>query len=301
MRALSTFTLVMAATAWSGAALAHGAAAPGAPVGWTWDASITIPLALSLTLFGAGWFRLRRRSTRGSQALVRRGALFLAGWGSLFLAVVSPLHQAGERAFSFHMAEHEVLMLVAAPLLVLSEPLAVMLWAFPTSGRRQLGRLGHAPLLSRAWRWATQPVTATLIQAAFLWLWHAPQLFDLALVSPPGHVAQHLCFLVSALLFWTAMVRPGRAGQGVAVLCLFATSVVSGALGALMAFSESPWYAGYALAGTDPFGLSPAEDQQIAGLLMWIPGGLIHAGAALFLIAQTLKDTGVRRSATDAA
>jgi cytochrome c oxidase assembly factor CtaG len=146
------------------------------------------------------------------------------------------------------------------------------------------------------WLWSrlTEPVTATLLQAAALWLWHAPALFDLALASDSWHAIQHLSFLMSALVFWTAMLgRRGRSGataqRGVAALCLFATSVVSGALGALMAFSDSPWYAGYSALGMAPFGLTPAEDQQIAGLIMWVPGGLVHAVAALLLVRTMLR------------
>lgn len=150
------------------------------------------------------------------------------------------------------MVEHELLMLVAAPLLVLSRPLAVMLWAFPPVVRRRLGGVGNSRLVSALWCKLTAPVPATLIQAAALWLWHAPMLFDLALASDGWHAAQHLSFLVSALLFWSAMLgRQGAASAAVttramAALCLFATSIVSGALGALMAFAQSPWYIGYA-------------------------------------------------------
>jgi cytochrome c oxidase assembly factor CtaG len=82
-----------------------------------------------------------------------------------------------------------------------------------------------------------------------------------------------------------------------AVLCLFVTSLVSGALGALMAFSESPWYAGYARLGMAPFGLTPAEDQQLAGLIMWVPGGLVHALAALALVGMTLRSRPAREGA----
>jgi cytochrome c oxidase assembly factor CtaG len=106
------------------------------------------------------------------------------------------------------------------------------------------------------------------------------------------HIAQHLSFLVSALFFWQAVLTPVRRGLGLAALCLFATSLVAGALGALMAFSDSPWYARYALLGMAPFGLTPTEDQQLAGLLMWIPGGLVHAGAALLLIGLALREAG---------
>lgn len=225
---------------------------------------------------------------------------FWAGWLALAAALVSPLHEAGERSFALHMLEHEVLMLAAAPLLVWSEPLAIMLWAFPAQARRTLGGASRAALVRTAWRLLTDPVTATLLQAAALWLWHAPALFDLALASPGWHIAQHLSFLVSALFFWSAMLNPRRAGRAAAVLCLFATSVVTGALGAMMAFSESPWYAGYARLGMAPFGLTPAEDQQAAGLIMWIPGGLFHAAIALALVATALRPTGPAAELADA-
>jgi cytochrome c oxidase assembly factor CtaG len=131
-----------------------------------------------------------------------------------------------------------------------------------------------------------------VLQAAALWLWHLPTLFDRALDSDGWHISQHLSFVVSALLFWTAMLERRESGRalGAPVLCLFVTSVVSGALGALMAFSQSPWYARYAAMGLAPFGLTPVEDQQIAGLLMWVPGGLVHVGAALALIAGALRE-----------
>jgi cytochrome c oxidase assembly factor CtaG len=198
---------------------------------------------------------------------------------------MSPLHEAGGRSFTAHMIEHELLMLVAAPLLAWSRPLSVMIWSFPAAGRRGIGALGR--ILSCPYRGLTHPVTATLVQAAALWLWHAPALFDLALSSNVWHVVQHLCFLISALLFWSAMFDR-RHGVGVTAVCLFATSLISGALGAVMAVSQSPWYGPYAALGMTPYGLSPAEDQQLAGVLMWAPGGVVHAAAALALLAPYL-------------
>lgn len=256
--------------------------------GWTLDPAIVLPLLLSLGLFIAGWLRLHARSARGATQLVRRARLFGSGWLVLASALVSPLHEAGERSFAAHMFEHELIMLVAAPLLVLSEPLAVMLWAFTGAGRRRIGALSNAQVVTGPWYLLSAPVTATLIQAAALWLWHTPALFDLALAQEGWHAAQHLSFLVSALLFWTAMLSR-RTAAGVSALCLVVTSIVSGALGALMAFATSPWYAGYERLGMAPFGLSPAEDQQIAGLLMWVPGGLVHAGAALLVMRRLLR------------
>ena len=267
-----------------------GLAAADRP-GWTLDPSITLPLAISAGLFAWGWLRLHRRSGLGREGLGRRAVLFAAGWLCLFGALISPLHQAGERSFAAHMIEHELLMLAAAPLLVLSRPLAIMLWAFSPGGRRGLGELGRSRWIQAPWRALTEPFTATALQAAALWLWHVPGLFDLALGSTAWHVVQHLCFLVSALLFWSA-VLPAHAGRrrlGKAVICLFITSIVSGALGAFMAFSSSPWYARYAALGLNAWGLTPAEDQQLAGLAMWIPGGLVHAVAALVLMSGALR------------
>lgn len=258
------------------------------PPGWTLDPAILVPLLVTLILFAAGWMRLRARSNRGAARLATRARLFGAGWLVLAIALVSPLHEAGERSFAAHMFEHELIMLVAAPLLVLAEPMAVMLWAFPAGGRRRLGDAAGSRVVSRTWQVLSAPVPATLIQAAALWLWHAPALFDLALANETWHAAQHLSFLVSALLFWTAMLSR-RTAAGVAALCLVVTSIVSGALGALMAFATSPWYAGYAQLGMAPFGLTPAEDQQVAGLLMWVPGGLVHAGAALLVMRKLLR------------
>ena len=288
MRALiKTLTPAIALAAWP--AWAHDTGtAHSEPPGWTLDPWITLPLLLAAGLFAFGWRRLHARSSLGADRLVTRARLFAGGWLVLAAALVSPLHEAGERSFAAHMFEHELIMLVAAPMLVLAEPLAVMIWAFPPNGRRQIGVLTSARPIERAWRFFTAPVTATLIQAAALWLWHAPALFDLALASDGWHAAQHSSFLIGALLFWTAMFSR-RAAPGIAALCLVATSIVSGALGALMAFATSPWYAGYARLGIAPFGLSPAEDQQLAGLLMWVPGGLVHAGAALLVMRRILK------------
>lgn len=283
--------LALALMAAPGAALAHAPEdLPAQSARWSFEPWILAPLLLNLGLFAIGWRRLSARSVGGVPQLRRRGVLFTAGWLVLAGAVVSPLHDAGARSFTAHMVEHELMMLVAAPLLVLSRPLTVMLWAFPHRARRRIGEWTRSGWVGVPWRLLSDPVTATLLQAAALWLWHAPALFDRALVSEGWHIAQHLSFVATALFFWSAMLHR-RARQhlyGLAVICLFATSVVSGALGAFMAFSESPWYARYAALGLTPSGLTPAEDQQMAGLLMWIPGGMVHAAAALALIGRAL-------------
>lgn len=282
--------LVLLALLTAAPALAHDGAHDEVP-GWTLDLWVTAPLALGAALYALGLIRLWRRSDRGRRALRQDGLLFLAGWLTLALALVSPLHEGGERSFTLHMIEHEVIMLVAALLLVASRPGAAMLWAFPSAQRQALAAVGRTAGARAVWQALTNPFAATALQGLAIWLWHVPALFDRALASDGWHIAQHLSFVVTALLFWWAMMRGrgGRNGFGISAVCLFATSMIGGALGALMALSSSPWYAGYAALGMTPIGLTPAEDQQLAGLLMWVPGGLFHAAAALVFLHKWLK------------
>jgi putative membrane protein len=284
----------------AGPALAHSTDSPHAEPGWTLQPWLLILLGGSLILYAWGWFRLHGKAGRGRSVLIRRSALFAAGWVALFIAAVSPLHEAGDRSFALHMVEHELLMLVAAPLLVAARPIGPMLWGLPRS-IRSLFKMAGRSFLRPLYGFWTRPVSATLLQIAALWIWHMPALFDRALDHEGWHVTQHLSFLISALLFWQAMLAPAGRSLFVRVGCLFLTSTIAGALGALMAFAQGPWYARYAELGMTPFDLTPIEDQQLAGLLMWIPGGLVHVGAALFLIGKALEPAGPSRPADRAS
>ena len=254
--------------------------------GWTFDPLVVVPLAVLLLLFLTGQRRLASRS----KIERRRQWLFVAGWTVLTLSLISPLHEGGERSFTLHMIEHELIMLFATALLAASHSGGALAWGLPASVRHALGGSWKMPL-ARLWRALPAPVTATILQAAVMWAWHAPALFDRTLQSQPWHVAQHLSFVVSSLLFWVAMVDPRRGGYLLSAACLIVTSLVEGALGALMALSASPWYASYAAMGMSGIGLDPTTDQQLAGLIMWIPGGLVHGGAALVLLYAALKQS----------
>jgi len=254
-------------------------------LGWTLDPLLLIPLGLALLVYLAGWSRLSKRASAPV-----RPALFLSGWAVLTVALVSPLHEAGERSFTMHMIKHELIMLVATLLLASSNSGGVLAWGLPRPLRLALGGRWKSPLAS-LWKRLTEPVTATAVQAVVMWAWHAPPLFDRALDSSGWHIAQHASFFVSSLLFWWAMLHPrGRSsGYGVSAACLFATSLIGGALGALMSLSSSPWYADYAAMGMTGIGLDPVDDQRLAGLIMWIPGGLVHGVAALAMFYKWLK------------
>ncbi|MFN2533137.1 MAG: cytochrome c oxidase assembly protein, partial [Pyrinomonadaceae bacterium] len=201
----------------------------------------------------------------------------------------------GRVLFSAHMTQHEVLMLVAAPLLVLGKPLIAFMWALPLNWSRRIGSIGKLGWLQTTWQTVTIPLVAWLIHAVALWTWHVPALFEAVLRSEWIHTAQHLSFLLSALLFWWALIhgRRGLMGYGAAVLYVFTTSVHSGLLGAFITFSTTVWYPSY-VGLTNSWGLTPLEDQQLGGLIMWIPAGLVYVVAGLALFAGWLREAETR-------
>ena len=276
--------LALATLAQSTSAIAHDGHAHASAPGWTFDPMVTVPLAILLVTFLSGRYRLAARSKVDR----KRPWLFLGGWLVLTLSLVSPLHQGGERSFTLHMIEHELIMLVATFLFAASHAGGVLAWGLPALVRQLLGGGWKAPL-SSLWRRLTEPVTATILQAVVMWAWHAPVLFNRTLESQGWHVAQHLSFILSSLIFWAAMLDTRRSSYLVSAICLFVTSLVEGALGALIALSMSPWYSAYAAMGMSGIGLDPTTDQQLAGLIMWIPGGLVHGAAALALLYAWLR------------
>ena len=254
---------------------------------WGEDPWSLVPLAIALGLYIAGLIWLWRKAGSGRGISFRHAAAFGAGWLILAVALQSPLHFWGERMFSAHMVEHEIVMVVAAPLLVVSRPLIPFLWAMPIAWRRKLGGMRRLRGFRPIWEGATRPLTAWIAHAAVLWVWHIPAVFRAALASEALHAVQHLCFLAAALLYWWSLLcrREGADMQGAGVISLFATSVQTALLGALLTVSSVAWY------GTDPrfaaiCGLTPLEDQQLAGLIMWVPAGLTYVGAALVLMLR---------------
>lgn len=251
---------------------------------WEFDPGVVIPLALSALLYARGSY-VQRIANRREQAC------FWLGWTALVLALVSPLHPLGEVLFSAHMVQHEILMLVAAPLLVLSRPLVTFLWGLPFEWRRAVGRWAKTDYVQRPWVFLTDPLTAWWIHAAAIWMWHAPFLFELTLKSELAHTAQHLSFFLSALLFWWALFyAQGRKAYGAAVFYVFTTAVHTGILGALLTFAPHIWYPSYATT-TQAWGLTPLQDQQIGGLIMWVPASLVYLAAGLWLFAAWLKES----------
>jgi putative membrane protein len=280
---------------WAPPAWAHTgeplAAAPVPSELWQWNLEpwLVWVLALSAALYATGVARLWR------QAGVARGidgwqaAAFTAGWLSLAAALVSPLDRWGGLLFSAHMVQHELLMIVAAPLLVLGRPLAAWTWAFAPAHRRLAGRATRWPAWARVWDTVTRPVAAWALHALALWLWHVPQFFEAALHSDAAHVLQHASFLVTALLFWWAVLGadPRSRGSGFAIAYLFTTMLHTGALGALLALAPAAWYPSYAVSAA-ALGVDAVQDQQLGGLVMWVPGSVAYLVAGLVIVARLL-------------
>jgi putative membrane protein len=280
---VSLLVLLVAAPAW-----AHDGAhpPPGGPSAW--DAAALAALGVSGALYALGTLRLARRGAR-VRAVER--ASFWAGWAAIVAAVAPPIDRAASLAFSMHMAQHELLMLVGAPLMIVGRPVLAWMWALPDRVRRAAGSGLQAHAVGAGWRLATTPVVAWALHGAAIWVWHVPAFYEAAVVSEPVHALQHLTFVATAVFFWWGLVygRYGRAAYGASVLWVFTTMVHTGLLGALFALSTSPYYDVYraraALAGLDP-----TVDQQLAGLVMWIPAGLVLTVFGLALLVAWLSE-----------
>jgi putative membrane protein len=267
---------------------------------WVFEPGIVIPLVLSAWLYVRGFRRLRHASQRALGGI--EAWSFALGWLTLVIALVSPLHPWGSVLFSAHMTQHELLMLVAAPLLVMGRPLIPFLWALPRSAAREVSGWTKVHWWRATWLFITAPFVAWLIHAVVLWTWHIPALFQATLHDEFVHALQHASFLGSALLFWWAVIhgRQRAMGFGAAVLYMFTTALHSGLLGALLTFAGRVWYPIYT-STTAQWGLTPLQDQQLGGLIMWIPAGVVYIIAGLVLFAGWLRESERRAVASDLA
>jgi putative membrane protein len=268
----------------AGPALAHaGHQVPA--LHWHFEAWLTASLALASLAYFRGWRRMRGRAIGRTEALC-----FAAGILSLILALQSPLDPLGEDLFSAHMAQHLSLMLVAAPLFVRARSLVAFLWAMPRHLRRWFGRWwGGGP--DRVFAALTSPVSVWIWFCGLFVFWHIPGPYGWALRHEPVHVLEHLCFFISAYAFWSIVVEPSgnrRLDYGASLMFVATAAVLSGLPGALMVLTQRPFYPGHA-AGAVRWGLSLIEDQQLAGLIMWIPAGFAYLAAILVLFARWLR------------
>jgi cytochrome c oxidase assembly factor CtaG len=245
---------------------------------WNWDPVVWLTLLGLLVLHTRGWRHGRRH--RG-----RRWA-FVAAIVTIGVALLSPLDALSSTLASAHMVQHLLLTIVVAPLLVISRPTVTLLRGLPHCARRDLVRLRRVRRVRAADVVRPYQITCAAVFAVALWAWHASSPYELALRNDLVHRLEHLTFLVTAVCSWAAIAlvtRHRHGAVGTSVLVLFGLSLQGSILGALLTFATQPWYPSYE-ARTGPWGLTPLEDQQLAGVIMWVPAGVVYLGAALGLM-----------------
>ena len=254
-----------------------------------WDLAVLGALLVIGALYARGVLELSHRSGTGRRF---EPYAFAIGWGALVLSVLPPLDSLSIEFFSVHMIQHELMMLVGAPLVILGRPLQRCVVGLPDMVRHRAARALQASPAASAWRVLTAPLVAWALHGLAVWVWHMPALYDAAVGNEGIHAAQHAMFVGTSALFWWGMLygRYGRAGYGAAVFYVFLTVVHTGILGAMVTFAPTPLYSIYA-APAAAHGIDPLVDQQRAGLLMWIPAGLGMTLLGLALFAAWLGES----------
>jgi cytochrome c oxidase assembly factor CtaG len=206
------------------------------------------------------------------------------GIATVGFAQLSPLEGLAHRSFAAHMLQHLALMLVAAPLLVWGRAGVVVLRSVPPEWR---------PALTRAGRWmrtARRPAVVWILFAAALWGWHLPGPYQAALSNAWIHVAEHVSFFGTAVLWWACLLGRRRLEPGGGMLYAFTTMVHAAWLAAILTFAPHVLYPYYALRAVP--GLTALADQQLAGVLMWVPAGFVYVGvivAEFFRLFATVE------------
>ena len=279
--------------AYAGAACAHSRAVGGAhwsQLGWSLEPWVVTSLALAVTGYVLGLCRLTGTARLHVFGSWRRGA-FAAGIATLVIALNSPLDALDDQLFSAHMVQHMLLMMVAPAFLVAGRPAIAWLWAFPLPARRAIGRVWMGSGLHQGTRVLMKPSVVWVFCSISLWFWHLPGPYDWALANEFVHTLEHLSFFVSALMFWSLVLEPlGRRRLDYAPCMLFVATLgmQNGLLGALLTFARRPLYLAH-LHTTTAWGLTPLQDQQLAGLIMWVPVSIIHLTTLIVLFIAMMQ------------
>ncbi|MEZ4767429.1 MAG: cytochrome c oxidase assembly protein [Caldilineales bacterium] len=272
----------------------------------SWDIRliVLIGLAIPALLYLRGWRYLRtvtraqrdpaRANPRAALVAGWKPAAYLGGLAAVGIALMSPIDVLGGQLFLMHMIQHLVLIMIAAPLLLVGNPFPVLMWGLPRGARRKVGGLLSGP--SRFRRVVTKLTSPGLVWLFFFTVyvgWHDPNMYNLALRSEFVHDIEHLTFFLASMLFWWHVTgvaprfhRTLSTFQRLAyVLSIIPANMI---LGVVIAFASEPIYTYYT---TVPrlWGLSVVQDQSIAGIIMWIPGSMMYILIALILVSRIVQ------------
>jgi putative membrane protein len=275
---------------------------------WDWKIEVIVVLALAGTLYSRGWWQLRHRSQDAARKHQRAGRSRLAVvwrlaayWGGLFavaLALLSPIDALGQQLFFMHMIQHLLLIMIAPPLLLVANPMPFVLWGLPTRWRHGVGglfsRALHRDSGFRHWlRLSTQPGIIWMVWVISLIGWHDPSMYNAALRFAWVHNVEHLSFFIASMLLWWHLTGAGPRihkqfgllGRIGLVLSVVPPNMLTGIV---LAFAEQGYYSYYE-AVPRLWGIDVLTDQQLGGVIMWVPGSMMYILAALILIGRFLS------------
>ena len=260
-------------------------APPGGSLAGSWGGDPGV-LAALLVATGLYVYGARRRPAPLAARSRGRDVAFAGAIATLVVALASPVDAAAQYLLWPHMLQHMLLVQLAAPLLVVARPVPTMERALPLRARRALARVARRPTARVARRLAFNPLIAFFLLAATWWAWHSPALYDAAVRNGALHALEHLTFLATGVCWWACIVGPHRAPAPQRLALLLATALHLNVLGALITLTPRPVYSAYHGA----YGLSALEDQQLAGVLMWVVGGFVALGLLLAFVSSILRE-----------
>lgn len=253
-----------------------------------WSLSPAVPaLLLAVALYAAGLWRLWGGGHAGRGIGMGEAAMCFAGMAVLALAMVWPVDAYGAWLLSAHMGQHMMLLALAPPLLLAGRPMAAMAAALPPAWSRAI----HGTMRSLTPAFGRTLALATLANVMVMWAWHAPAALALVMRSEPAHWLMHGSFLLAGLWFWTLLwgrMRDDAAGALPGAVCIIVVMMQMGFIGALLTFSPRVLYPVYADRAAE-LGMTAFDDQQLAGLIMWVPSCLPYLVGALWLLARGLR------------
>lgn len=214
---------------------------------------------------------------------VWRQAIFYAGWSITTFALISPLCPLSVSLFSARVGQHMVLVLLAAPLVAIGRPLAMIGMLWPRSFQPH----------------AAAPLCAAAVFAIMLWFWHSPAPYAETFRSTLAYWIMHITVFGTAVWLWSSLVD---APLDAAVRVVFAgliSSIQMGFLGALITFAARPFYTPHLLT-TTIWGLTPLQDQQLGGAIMWVPGCVIFLAVSTLILWNDIVRAGLPAQTTRA-
>ncbi|MEO6857057.1 MAG: cytochrome c oxidase assembly protein [Solirubrobacteraceae bacterium] len=251
-------------------------------ISWTFEPSVLVGVAALAVLYGLAW-RRGRAGVGSHRPGVRHAVLFGAGLLTVLLALVSPIDSLGDQLMVMHMVQH-ILLLDIVPILLILGLNKVLLRPVTrrfTAIERRAGLLAH-------------PAFAVLVYAGFMWAWHIPAMYDAALKNSSIHAFEHICFGAAGTLYWWHILSPIRSrmrlgGMG-PIAYMVSTKLLVGLLGIAIAFAPASFYPFYAH-HPHYWGLSPSEDQSMAGLVMALEQSVVMGIALTWLFVRMLNES----------